>query len=239
VTRRGLELTRTLREGREEGSLRSVLDRTVTAMGARLLRESLLAPLTDRAAIETRLDGVAEFVEDHALRRELRVTLDQVADLSRLGARAGTGRASPRDLAAVARTLRLLPDVRTTLASRRAGLLRELERYLKTCPELAEALGAALAQDPPADPREGGVMRPGYDARLDELREVARSGKESLARFQAEEAARTGIPGLKVGSTNAGRGSRARRHWSRWRACWVRDLWTAAAQPGAERGEQQ
>jgi DNA mismatch repair protein MutS len=199
VTRRGLELTRTLREGREEGSLLSFLDRTVTAMGARLLRESLLAQLTDRAAIAARLEAVAEFVEDHALRQQLRTTLDQVADLSRLGARAGTGRASPRDLAAVARTLRLLPDVRTTLASRRAGLLRELARYLEPCPELAEALGAALAQDPPADPREGGVIRPGYDARLDELREVARAGKEWLARFQAEEAARTGIPGLKVG----------------------------------------
>jgi DNA mismatch repair protein MutS len=199
VTRRSLELTRTLREGGREGSLLSFLDRTVTPMGARLLQESLLAPLTDRAAIEARLDAVGEFVEAHALRRDLRGQLEQVADLHRLSGRAGTGRASPRDLATLSRTLRLLPDLRAALAGCKAKLLRELQRYLDPCPELAETLSLALAENPPADPRDGGVIRAGYDARLDELREAARSGKEWLARFQAEEATRTGIQGLKVG----------------------------------------
>jgi DNA mismatch repair protein MutS len=201
VTRRSLELTRTLREGTREGSLLAFLDRTVTPMGARLLQESLLAPLTDRATIEARLDAVAEFVEAHALRQELRDCLRQESDLHRLSARAGTGRASPRDLAAVARTLSLLPDVRANLAGCRAGLLRELLRHLELCPELSEALAVALATDPPADPRAGGVIRDGHDGRLDQLRRVVRSGKEWLARFQAEEAARTGISGLKVGYT--------------------------------------
>jgi DNA mismatch repair protein MutS len=201
VTRRSLELTRTLREGRRDGSLRSFLDRTITPMGARLFEEALLAPLTDRAAIEARLDAVAELVEGHALRHELRGWLKEAADLHRLGARAVAGRASPRDLAALARTLRLLPEVRGRLAERSARLLRELERHLETCPELCELLEAGLADDPPADPREGNVIRTGHDARLDELRQAAHAGKTWIARFQAEEAARTGIPGLKVGYT--------------------------------------
>jgi DNA mismatch repair protein MutS len=199
VTRRGLELTRTLREGTREGSLLAYLDRTVTPMGARLLQESLLAPLTDRAAIESRLDAVGEFVEAHAQRGELRTLLGQVSDLHRLGARAGTGRASPRDLAAVARTLRLLPDVQALLADARAGLLRELHRFLDPCPELCRLLESALVESAPADPRAGGVIRDGHDARLDELRREARDGKDWLARFQAEEAVRSGIGGLKVG----------------------------------------
>ncbi len=201
VTRRSLELTRTLREGRREGSLLSFLDRTVTPMGARLLQESLLAPLTDRVAIEARLEAVAEFVEGHGLRQELRQRLEQVADLHRLSARAGTGRAAPRDLAAVARTLRLLPPLRARLAESRAGLLRELERFLDTCPDLSKTLDSALTDDPPANPQDGGVIRAGHDNQLDALRESARSGKEWLLRFQAEESARTGIPSLKVGYT--------------------------------------
>src|SRR5262249_10612067 len=162
---------------------------------------SLLAPLTDRAAIEARLDAVGELVEDHTLRQELRGRLDEVGDLHRLSARASTGRATPRDLAVVARTLRLLPALRTRLAGCRAGLWRDLERFLETGPELARPLEAALPPNPPADPREGGVIRDGHDARLDELRQAARAGKEWIARFQAEEATRTGIPGLKVGYT--------------------------------------
>ncbi len=201
VTRRSLELTRTLRDGTREGSLLSFIDRTVTPMGARLLQESLLAPLTDRPAIEARLDAVAALVEAAGLRQELRDALRQAADLHRLSARACTGKASPRDLAAVGRTLRLLPDVRANLAAAPTGLLAELRRHLDPCPDLAAALDAGLAPDAPADPKAGGVVREGWDARLDKLRGQVRAGKEWLARFQAEEARRTGIPGLKVGYT--------------------------------------
>ncbi len=201
VTRRSLELVRSLREGTREGSLLAFIDCTVTPMGARLLQESLLAPLTDRTAIDARLDAVGEFRQEHAVRRQLRERLEQAADLHRLSSRASTGRASPRDLAAVARTLRLLPDVQALLKPRSAGLLRELDRHLHPCPELRAALDAALTEDPPANPRDGGVIRPGADARLDELRGLASSGKEWIARFQAAEAARTGIAGLKVGYT--------------------------------------
>jgi len=201
VTRRSLELTRTLREGEREGSLLSFLDRTITPMGARLLQDSLLSPLTDRTAIEARLDAVAELVGAQDIRRGLRDNLEPAADLHRLSTRASTGRASPRDLAAVARTLRLLPGIQQALADSKAGLLRELQRHLELCPALRDVLTTALPSDPSADLHAGGVLRDGYDAALDELRQVARSGKEWLARFQAEEATRTGIASLKVGYT--------------------------------------
>src|SRR6516165_7552903 len=118
VTRRSLELTRTLRDGERQGSLLSVLDRTVTPMGARLLQEWVLAPLAERAAIEARLDAVAELKEEHSLRQELRASLDETFDLQRLTARISTGRASPRDLAAVATTLGFLPRIKAKVTAR-------------------------------------------------------------------------------------------------------------------------
>ncbi len=199
VTRRSLELTRTLRDGDRQGSLLAVLDRTVTAMGSRLLQEWVLAPLAVRAGIEARLDAVAELTEDHALRNELRSGLEESFDLPRLTARVSTGRASPRDLAAIARTLRLLPRVKARITARRAPLLRELETRLELCPDLRAALDAALVDEPPLSPREGGLIRPGHDPALDELHQIARGGKEWIAHFQAQEIARTGINSLKVG----------------------------------------
>jgi DNA mismatch repair protein MutS len=199
VTRRSLELTRTLREGAREGALVSVVDRTVTPMGARLLGEWLVAPLAGRPRIEARLDAVAELAGDHALRQELRAALDGAADLQRLTARASTGRASPRDLAAVARTLGLLPRLKARVTARRAALLRDLESRLDLCPDLREALDAALAESPPANPKEGGVIREGYNPELDALRATARGGKDWIARFQTDQIRETGIPSLKVG----------------------------------------
>jgi DNA mismatch repair protein MutS len=199
VTRRSLELTRTLREGERQGSLLAVLDRTVTAMGARLLQEWLLTPLAERSAIEGRLDAVAELKDESPLRQELREQLGETFDLQRLTARVSTGRASPRDLASVGRTLRLLPRVKAKVTARRSVLLRDLESRLELCPDLREALDAALVDDPPPGAREGGVIRPGYNAELDELRAITRDGKAWIARFQAQEITRTGIASLKVG----------------------------------------
>lgn len=199
VTRRSLELTRTLREGNRDGSLLSMLDRTVTAMGARLLHDWLVAPLTERQAIEGRLDAVSELINEHGPRQELRQSLGEGYDLQRLTARASTGRASPRDLAAVARTLRLLPRIKAKVTGRKAALLRELESRLELCPDLREALDRALVDEPPLSAREGAIIRPGYHVELDELRAIARGGKEWIARFQADEITRTGINSLKIG----------------------------------------
>jgi DNA mismatch repair protein MutS len=198
VTRRSLELTRTLRDGTREGSLLAAIDRTVTTMGARMLGDWLVAPLADRPAIETRLDAVAELLEEPALRRDLRDCLNEAADLQRLTARVSTGRASPRDLAGVARTLRLLPKLKAKVTARRGQLLRDLESRLELCPDLREALDAALVDDPPQSAKEGDVIRPGYSAELDQLHAVARGGREWIAGYQAKEIARTGINSLKV-----------------------------------------
>ncbi len=201
VTRRSLELTRTLRDNARLGSLLAAIDRTMTPMGARLLHDWLLAPLAERPAIVSRLDAVEELLNKHGLRRDLRTTLVNVADLQRLTARASTGHASPRDLAAVGRTLALLPEIKTHLIAGDSALLREMQTRLEVCPELREMLENALMPDPPANPREGGIIRRGYNEELDKAHEDRTSGKDWMRNFQAEEIRRTGIPSLKVGFT--------------------------------------
>ncbi len=199
VTRRSLELTRTLRDGGRPGSLLAVMDRTTTPMGARLLQEWVVAPLADRPAIDARLDAVAELKDEHALRQELRGRLGEASDLQRLTARISTGRASPRDLAAVGRTLALLPRIKAKVTARRSALLRDLESRLELCPDLREAIESALVESPPISAKEGGVIKPGYDPVLDELHAITKDGKDWMARFQAAEITRTGINSLKVG----------------------------------------
>jgi DNA mismatch repair protein MutS len=199
VTRRSLELTRTLRDGGRAGSLLAALDRGVTPMGARLLGEWLVAPLADKEAIDARLDAVGELLREHGLRQDLRESLGAAADLQRLTARVSTARATPRDLAAVARTLALLPRIKARVTARTAPLLRELEARVQLCPDLREAIETALVEEPPQSAKEGGVIRRGYDAGLDELHAITRDGKAWIARFQADEITRTGIGSLKVG----------------------------------------
>ncbi|MFM7150403.1 MAG: DNA mismatch repair protein MutS, partial [Gemmataceae bacterium] len=192
VTRRSLELVRTLRENSRAGSLLDAIDRTVTTMGSRLLSEWLLSPLCLQQAIEQRLEAVAELLAHHSLRNELRSQMREVYDLQRLTARCSTGRANPRDLVAIGKTLALLPPIKQCLADRKAPLLRELAPRLEPCPDLAGLLLTALVDEPPLTPREGGVIRRGYDAVLDDLHAIASGGKEWIARYQAEEARRTG-----------------------------------------------
>ena len=199
VTRRSLELTRTLRDNQRDGSLLSVLDRTVTPMGARLLHDSVLAPLTDRPAIGARFDAVEELLKDHALRRAVREHLEACSDIQRLTTRVSTAKAGPRDLAAIARTLRKLPAVKAKLTGRRAPLLQELEARLELCPDIRELLDKAIEEDPPHIAKEGGVIRAGFSPELDELRALATDGKNWIARYQAQEITRTGIGSLKVG----------------------------------------
>jgi len=199
ATRRSLELTRTMREGRREGSLLGVLDQTVTAPGARLLGDWLAHPLTHRATLHARLDAVGELREAAELLEELRDMLRGVYDVERLVARVTTGRATPRDLSFLNRTLRLLPKFKAKLAGRQAPLLRDLEGLIDLCPDLRGPLDAALEDDCPLASREGGFIRAGYHPELDQLRDLAAGGKQWIARYQAEESARTGISSLKVG----------------------------------------
>ena len=198
-SRRSLEITRTIREGRREGSLLWVLDQTVTAMGSRLLAEWVANPLTDIAAIRARLDAVGELLADQSLCADLHELLRRVYDVERLLARVATGRTSPRDLSFLGRTLRMLPAVKAKLTARRSELLAQLEGTIDLCPELRATLDAALADDCPLASNEGGFIREGFSAELDALRELAHGGKQWIARYQAQEIERAGIPTLKVG----------------------------------------
>jgi DNA mismatch repair protein MutS len=199
MTRRSLELVRTLREGKREGSLLSVIDCTCTPMGARLLAEWLTSPLTGPDLIIERLAAVDELYQQSALRGDLRALLGESYDLERLAARVGTGRATPRDLVALARTLGILPKLKARLTARVAARLNQLEAAIELCPEVRADIEAALVDDPPLAIKEGGLIREGYHPDLDELRTSAKGGKSWIAKFQAEQVKRTGIQNLKVG----------------------------------------
>lgn len=199
VTRRSLELTRTMREGAREGSLLHCVDRTSTPMGARLLGDWLLSPLADVSTIQARLDAVEVFRGDYRQRSDLRQALSNCYDLQRLSSRVATMRASPRDLGAVGKTLSALPEIRATLERSQCAMLQALAGEIQTLPGLRQTLLVALEDQLPLSPKEGGLIRQGFDAGLDELRQIAASGKEWIATFQAQEITRTGISSLKVG----------------------------------------
>ncbi len=199
ASRRSLEISRTIRDHRREGSLLAVLDRTVTAMGSRLLADWVANPLTDAGAIGRRHDAVEELVGEPALTADLCEALRKVYDVERLIARVVTGRATPRDLNFLGRTLRCLPALKAKLTARRSRLLGELEAEIDLCADLRSQLDAALVDDCPLAAREGGFIREGFNAPLDELRELARGGKQWIAQYQAEITRRSGIPNLKVG----------------------------------------
>ncbi len=199
MTRRNLELVEPLRAGEQGGTLLDVLDDTVTAMGARLLRRWVLEPLVVPEEIWRRQQGVAELVDGPELRRAIRGSLDGVSDLERLAGKVGTGRVGPRDLLGLRRSLERLPAVRDTGAEASSELLRDLTGELDCLEDLADLLERAIAEEPPATLQEGGVIRPGWSEPLDELREVRDGARDFIARLQARERERTGIGSLKVG----------------------------------------
>ena len=198
ASRRSLEITRTIRDGRREGSLLAVLDRSVTAMGSRLLADWLANPLTAPEPIRARHDAVGELVAEASLAADLQEALRKSYDVERLLARVATGRASPRDLSFLSRTLRCLPAIKAKLTARKSQRLNQLEAEIDLCVDLRGKLDASLVDDCPLAAREGGFIREGFNGRLDELRELTRGGKQWIAQYQAQEAQRTGVP-MKVG----------------------------------------
>ena len=205
MTRRNLELVEPLRPGAAVGgtTLLEVLDRTMTPMGARLLRGWLLAPLVDPAAINARLNAVDVLVADGRGRDRVREALDGVRDLERLAGRAALGRATPRELGALRDSIHRLPDVRAALdgleARGRAPLLEEAADRFDLLQDLGDELARALVERPPAQLAEGDAIRPGYDRELDELTDARDGGKRYIAGLQARERERSGIASLKVG----------------------------------------
>jgi DNA mismatch repair protein MutS len=200
MTRRNLELVESLRGGDTSGTLLSVLDRTQTPMGARLLRQWLLAPLTERTGIDARLDAVGAWVHDATARAALREALDGVRDVERLSGKTAAGRATPRDLRALGDSLTRLPIVHRALQRvAPAGLLGAVRDRWDDAELMAAAITSTLVERPPLAIGDGETIAPGVDVALDELRAIAAGGKDAIANLQAQERARTGISSLKVG----------------------------------------
>jgi len=217
MTRRNLELVEPLRVGAKGVTLLEVIDRTVTPMGARLLRRWVLSPLSDPAEINARLNAVDAAVRDSNRRSGAREALDGIRDLERLAGRAAAGRATPRELGALRDSFLRLPEVKDVLrglagqADGRTGgqaavptarppdRLTDLLHELDLLEDLAASLSAALTERPPAMLADGGVIRSGHDSELDECRLLRDGGKQYIAAIQQRERDRTGISSLKIG----------------------------------------
>ena len=197
---RHLDLVANQQDGGRDNTLLQVVDRTCTPMGARLLRQWITAPLRLPEAIEARLEAVGHLYEARSSRGQLRQRLDGVGDLERMMARICCRRGNARDLAGLASSLERVPAVAEIVGALPAPLLAQLVGdELPHSADLVTLLRGALVDDPPASIGEGGMIRDGYSADLDEVRQVAAGGREWIARMQSRERERTGIGSLKVG----------------------------------------
>ncbi|MCX6138119.1 MAG: DNA mismatch repair protein MutS [Ignavibacteriales bacterium] len=205
ATKRNLEITSSL-GGSSDGTLFSVLDRTETPMGGRLLKRWVSNPLRDVGQITWRSDGVAALVAQTGLRERLVEILGQIGDVERLIAKIATGRATPRDMLALKSILRQIPSLKSQLAKSLVGApvetLKTLGDALVELEDVALRIEQAIADDPPLALSDGGVIRKGYDAELDEISALAHSAKDWIAQLQLKERARTGISSLKIGFNN-------------------------------------
>jgi DNA mismatch repair protein MutS len=185
-------------DGGRTGSLLHELDRTITPMGGRLLRAWLVRPLVSLERIQDRLDAVEDFAFRGTARAKLRDTLKSVHDIERLVARAALGTAGPRDLVSLRQSIAAIPRVRLILDEFQAPLVRSLVAELDDLTDVRDDLDRTLIDEPPAIAREGGMVRDGVDAELDDLRTISRGGKARIAAMEDAERARTGISSLKI-----------------------------------------
>ncbi len=195
-TRRNLELLESIRQGKAQGSLLGILDRTVTAMGARLLRQWLNQPLLEIKRLNARLDAVETLVNGEILRAELTETLKQVADIERLTNRILIGKAGPRDLIALKHTLAVVPRLQELIAD--LPKLTAITQRLDPCQAVSDLLTSAIVDEPPAALNTIGVIRPGYSAELDGILSASQAARDWIANLEAHERRRTGIPSIKV-----------------------------------------
>ncbi|HTY01486.1 MAG TPA: DNA mismatch repair protein MutS [Bacteroidota bacterium] len=200
-TKRNLEIASSA-DGTQEGSLFGVLDRTQTPMGSRMLKRWIGQPLNVLESIIERLDAVDELAQTEHVRRDAGMTLARIADLERLNMRICTGRATPRDLVALRGILQDVERLRTILAPVNSSALTALRAALHPLYNITELVERSIEPEPPATLADGGVIRTGYNAELDELRSLAFSGKRWIADLQKSERERTGIGSLKVGFNN-------------------------------------
>lgn len=197
-TRRNLELCETLREKQKRGSLLWVLDKTKTAMGARMLRKFIEQPLIEKQEILRRLDAVEELKQSAISREEIREYLSPVYDLERLITRITYGTANPRDLTAFAGSLSMLPPIRYLLEEMESSLLKDICAELDPLEDLCTLVQNAIADEPPLAMKEGGIIRDGYNEEVDTLRRAKSEGKDWLAKLEQDEREKTGIKTLRI-----------------------------------------
>jgi len=185
-------------EGGRDGSVLEAIDRTITSMGGRLLRQWLLRPLVTLARIQDRLDAVEDFAFRATDRGKLRELLRGMHDLERLIARVSLGTAGPRDLVAIGQSLSLLPRLRAIVQDMQAPLVRNFVAEIDELIDVRDAIQTTLVDEPPVIARDGGVIRDGVDTELDRLRAISRGGKSAIAAMEEAERARTGITSLKI-----------------------------------------
>ena len=198
-TSRNLEVTRNMRTGDKDGTLLAAIDRTRTAMGGRRLKSWLLHPLKDMKAINSRLDAVSELLEARELRASIQEAMTRVYDLERLTARLTLGAAGPRDLVSLKDSLKKVPLIKDYMRMLSSAMLSGLVDSIDEVSEASDRIEKALVDSPPFSVKDGGVIRDGYSAELDELRKIGSGGKDNIASLEASERARTGINSLKVG----------------------------------------
>ncbi|MFN3323252.1 MAG: DNA mismatch repair protein MutS [Bryobacteraceae bacterium] len=206
VTVRNLELVEPIFAadlgGTKDSTLISVLDQTRTGMGGRLLRNRLLRPSLDPAEIEARLDAVEQLLKETITRAKLREQLGSILDLERLLAKVTIGSATPRELLALGRSLENVPKLRERIAQARSARLQEIHCRLDEVPEVRRRILEGISDEPPVSLADGGTIRDGYHAGLDELRDISRNSKQYIAQIEARERTRTGIQSLKVRFNN-------------------------------------
>ncbi len=199
TTLRSLEVLRTIRTETAQGSLLASIDQTLTGMGSRMMRSWLCMPLCDLGSIELRQDAVEELVNNASACIDIRKLLKNIADIERIVSRISTYRTTPKDLIALAATLRQIPSLRDILQKFQADLLTGLSQQSDSMDELADLLESAIEPQCPSHIREGGVIRAGFNVELDNLRSISKDGRTWLARYQQKEIKRTGLNNLKIG----------------------------------------
>ena len=198
ITLRNLEITTGIRGEGDRSTLLAALDVTETSMGSRTMRSFLVAPLVRKAAIEERLDAVEWLIGHTVERQALRAALGDFADIERIAGRIAYGNAGPRDLAMLRESLSAVPGVKTLLPGDLPTLVREALDAMSDHASASDLIGRAIVDDPPALAKSGGMIREGFNAKLDELRGLATTGKDWIVEFQQQERERTGIRSLKV-----------------------------------------
>jgi DNA mismatch repair protein MutS len=202
ATQRNLEIIKSMQDSGKAGTLLSVLDETVTSMGGRLLRQWLITPLTSVSQIKRRQDAVEELLARKDDRENLRDFFREVSDLERLSGRIGCGTANARDMVALRNTLALLPRIHQVLSGFKALWLKEKVEGWDNLKEVHQLLEKAIADEPPLALKEGGLIKSGFNADLDELKSASVEGKNWIARLEEKEKVRTGINSLKVRYTS-------------------------------------